>query len=41
MSSRALQDYLKAVYKLAGDTAEPVSTSALAERLKVAQPSVT
>lgn len=40
MSSRALQDYLKAVYKLAGDTAEPVSTSALAERLKVAQPSV-
>ncbi|HET19059.1 MAG TPA: metal-dependent transcriptional regulator [Chromatiales bacterium] len=41
MSSRALQDYLKAVYKLAGDTAGPVSTSALAERLKVAQPSVT
>lgn len=40
MSSRALQDYLKAIYKLAGDTAEPVSTSALAERLKVAQPSV-
>lgn len=41
MSSRALQDYLKAIYKLAGDTAEPVSTSALAERLRVAQPSVT
>lgn len=41
MSNRALQDYLKAVYKLAGDDDHPVTTSALAERLKVAQPSVT
>ncbi|MEW6445217.1 MAG: metal-dependent transcriptional regulator [Pseudomonadota bacterium] len=41
MSNRALQDYLKATYKLAGDGGQPVSTSALAERLKVAQPSVT
>lgn len=41
MSQRALQDYLKALYKLSGDDDRPVTTSALAERLKVAQPSVT
>ncbi len=41
MSNRALQDYLKATYKLSGEDGGPVSTSALAERLKVAQPSVT
>ena len=40
MSTRALQDYLKAIYKLAGDASDPVSTSALAERLAIAQPSV-
>ena len=41
MSSRALQDYLKTIYKLAGDAPQAVSTSALAERLGVAAPSVT
>ncbi len=41
MSQRALQDYLKATYKLSGDDERPVTTSALAERLNVAQPSVT
>jgi len=41
MSTRAFQDYLKAIYKLAGNSAEAVSTSALAERLGVAAPSVT
>ncbi len=41
MSSRALQDYLKTIYKLAGEPAQAVSTSALAERLGVAAPSVT
>ena len=41
MSTRALQDYLKAIYKLADDSVEAVSTSALAERLGVAAPSVT
>ena len=40
MSTRALQDYLKTIYKLAGDPAQAVSTSALAERLGVAAPSV-
>ncbi|MEW5837315.1 MAG: metal-dependent transcriptional regulator [Pseudomonadota bacterium] len=40
MSSRALQDYLKTIYKLAGDAPQAVSTSALAERLGVAAPSV-
>ncbi|OYY74732.1 MAG: hypothetical protein B7Y40_03950 [Gammaproteobacteria bacterium 28-57-27] len=40
MSSRALQDYLKTIYKLAGDSTSAVSTSALAERLGVAAPSV-
>jgi len=41
MSTRALQDYLKAIYKLAGEPTQPVSTSALAERLAVSAPSVT
>jgi len=41
MSTRALQDYLKAIYKLAGEPTQAVSTSALAERLGVAAPSVT
>lgn len=40
MNNRASQDYLKAIYKLAEDTQGSVSTSALAERLAVAQPSV-
>ena len=40
MSTRALQDYLKTIYKLAGDSTQAVSTSALAERLGVAAPSV-
>lgn len=40
MISQATQDYLKAIYELAEDYAR-VSTSALAERLKVAPPSVT
>ncbi len=40
MSSRALQDYLKAIYKLSTDASSAVSTSALAERLGVAAPSV-
>ncbi|MGD9888614.1 MAG: metal-dependent transcriptional regulator [Halothiobacillaceae bacterium] len=40
MSTRALQDYLKAIYKLTGEANQPVSTSALAERLAIAQPSV-
>ncbi len=41
MSTRALQDYLKAIYKLAGEPTQPVYTSALAERLAVSAPSVT
>lgn len=40
MSSRAFQDYLKAIYKLSGEEEKAVSTSDLAERLKLAQASV-
>lgn len=48
MSQTALQDYLKAIYKLQeatgtepGPKGDPASTSALSERLEVAQGSVT
>jgi DtxR family Mn-dependent transcriptional regulator len=40
MNNRASQDYLKAIYKLTEDTQGTVSTSALADRLGIAQPSV-
>ncbi len=40
MITQAIQDYLKAIYKL-GQSAEAVSTNAIAERLKVSQASVT
>ena len=40
MLSRSRQDYLKSLYVL-GAAGDPVSTSALAERLGVAAPSVT
>jgi len=39
--SIALQDYLKAIYKLAEKSDVAVSTSAIAERLQIAQASVT
>ncbi len=40
MATRAIEDYLKAIYKLSRK-GEPVTTSALAERLKVSPASVT
>lgn len=41
MLSEAVQDYLKAIYKLRQGEEEPVTTSLIAERLKVAPASVT
>jgi DtxR family Mn-dependent transcriptional regulator len=40
MITRAIQDYLKTIYKL-GDARQRVSTNAIAERMKVSQASVT
>jgi DtxR family transcriptional regulator, Mn-dependent transcriptional regulator len=40
MTSPAVEDYLKAIYQLS-EAGEPVSTSAIAERLGIAAPSVT
>ena len=40
MITQAIQDYLKAIYKLSSDD-KPVSTNAIAERMGVAQASVT
>lgn len=40
MISRAMEDYLKAVYKLGGESGKAVGTGALAECLDVAAPSV-
>lgn len=40
MPSRAVEDYLKAIYKLSGDD-QPATTSAVADRLGVAAGSVT
>lgn len=39
MISRAVEDYLKAIYKLGGAAGEPVGTGSLAEGLGVAAPS--
>lgn len=41
MLSEAVQDYLKAIYKLGQDGQSPVTTSLIAERLEVAPASVT
>lgn len=40
MITQAIQDYLKIIYKIE-ETGESVTTNAIAERLKVTQPSVT
>lgn len=40
MISRAMEDYMKAIYTLGVDGGEPVGTGLLAERLDVAAPSV-
>jgi DtxR family Mn-dependent transcriptional regulator len=41
MSSDVMEDYLKAIYALEGETGPPVSTSAVAERLGKTPPTVT
>ncbi|PSQ07602.1 DtxR family transcriptional regulator [Halobacteriales archaeon QS_6_71_20] len=41
MSSDVMEDYLKAIYVLEGETGPPVSTSAVAERLGKTPPTVT